>query len=295
MLDPILDPRPGLVARATVHRTPCGTGDLVWHRWTMPGAIGRPIVLVHGGAGSWTHWISTIPALLAADHEVWAVDLPGLGDSAMPPAPPTPGTCAAIVATGIGTLFGDRRQPHLVGFSWGAHVSTIAAVELGDRLASLTIVGSSAIGLGDAGLAPFPKPRSTMTAAELTAVHHQTLAMLMIRQPSRIDELALAIQADNVGRSRFRSRDFSRSSDIAEALAGVDVPVTGIWGACDVLAVPSIAAVHPALTAHRRPGQAAIGWRQIEDAGHWVMYEQPDAFNRTLQEVIAAVEAAAPD
>lgn len=288
----MIDPRPALSERTVTCTTPCGDGHLVWRRWPAAGGavLRTPVVLVHGGAGSWTHWVRTIPALIADDRDVWAVDLPGLGDSAMPPQPLIPATCGRILADGVAALFEPPRRPHLVAFSWGAHVSTLAAVRLQRRIASLTIVGSSAIGLASANLPPFPKQRTGMTDADIAAVHRTTLAMLMIRDRNRIDDLAIAIQADNVARTRFRSREFAASSAIAEALAEVAVPVTGIWGARDVLAVPSISAVHPALTRFRRPWQPPVGWRQIEDAGHWVMYEQPDAFNRELIGVLAGVE-----
>ena len=34
--------------------TPCGEGTMVWRAW----GGGVPLVLLHGGFGSWTHWIS---------------------------------------------------------------------------------------------------------------------------------------------------------------------------------------------------------------------------------------------
>ena len=67
---------------ATKYETACGEGQMVWRTW----GSGEPVVLLHGGSGSWTHWIKTIPEL-AEQYEVWAPDLPGLGDSAMPPSP----------------------------------------------------------------------------------------------------------------------------------------------------------------------------------------------------------------
>src|SRR5690606_37875478 len=67
-----------LQLEAEVSRTPCGQGDLVWRKW----GSGAPVVLCHGGSGSWTHWIRTIPTL-RHHYEVWVPDLPGLGDSTM--------------------------------------------------------------------------------------------------------------------------------------------------------------------------------------------------------------------
>jgi 2-hydroxy-6-oxonona-2,4-dienedioate hydrolase len=106
------------VARASVRlTTPCGAGEMVWRRW----GAGHPIVLLHGGSGSWTHWLRIIPAL-AARAEVWAADLPGLGDSAMPPQPLTPESAGRVVAAGLAQLIPAARRPHLVGFSFGGHV-----------------------------------------------------------------------------------------------------------------------------------------------------------------------------
>ena len=53
--------------------TPCGDGRMVWRSW----GSGRPILLLHGGAGSWRHWIRTLPAL--SHRRVLAPDTPGLG------------------------------------------------------------------------------------------------------------------------------------------------------------------------------------------------------------------------
>src|SRR5579859_2997484 len=52
-------------------RSPCGSGDMVWRVW----GAGTPVVLLHGGYGSWTHWLRNIDAL-AASYRVVAADLP---------------------------------------------------------------------------------------------------------------------------------------------------------------------------------------------------------------------------
>ncbi|MDB5843914.1 MAG: hydrolase-like protein, partial [Polaromonas sp.] len=54
---------------------------MVWRCW----GEGAPVVLLHGGSGSWTHWIRNIPTLVACSRQVWAPDLPGFADSASPP------------------------------------------------------------------------------------------------------------------------------------------------------------------------------------------------------------------
>lgn len=265
-------------SEAQVLRTACGTGDLVWRRWGR----GRPVVLVHGGSGSWRHWIHQIPALREG-AEVWAVDLPGLGDSEMPPAPPDPHSCARVLAEGVSTVMAGRERAHVVAFSWGAHVTTLAAAQLGDAICDLTIVGSSALGLAHPPhMASLPKEHRGMSDAEKREIHRATLAILMIAEPSRIDDLAIELQAQNIARARFRSREFARCDAIKQGLARVPVPVHAIWGERDVLAYPDLDAVRRAISTHR----PELDFHVVPGAGHWVMYEQPDAFNRTLVQVL---------
>ncbi len=261
---------------ATVFRTPCGAGDLVWRRW----GSGRPVVLAHGGSGSWTHWIRNIEAI--ADHaEVWAVDLPGLGDSSMPEAPLTPATCGRVLANGLRQLIPAVRRPHLVTFSFGGHVGTFAAIELGAHLASFTLSGCSALGLHPR-LEDFPKEHSRMNEAEKRHVHRRVLEILMIADASRVDDFAIDIQARNVAKARFKSREFARTDEIKRRLADVNVPLNAIWGARDVLAKPTLDHLFNVLRLHH----AELVTRVVPDAGHWSMFEQAEAFNAALRDVL---------
>lgn len=267
---------PALEHEAEIFRTPCGEGDLVWRRW----GEGEPVVLCHGGSGSWTHWIRTIPALRRR-YELWVPDLPGLGDSAMPPRPCTPAISAEVLASGLRQLVAGDRRIHLVGFSFGAHVATFTAARLGDRLADLTIIGCAALGLPWRRL-ELPKERSGMTAAERREIHRRTLEILMFADPARVDELAMNLQAANVAKARFRSREFAASDEIRTTLERVSVPLKSIWGGRDVLARPSVDACFDVLRLHH----PELATRTIPGAGHWVMYEAADAFNAALTELL---------
>jgi len=73
-----------LEQQARRETTPCGAGDMVWHTWGTPRDGVPPLVLLHGGSGSWTHWVRNIADLVDAGRELWIPDLPGFGDSASP-------------------------------------------------------------------------------------------------------------------------------------------------------------------------------------------------------------------
>ncbi len=259
--------------------TSCGDGVMVWRCWGQPSLDVLPLVLLHGGSGSWTHWIKVIPAL-AARTQVWVPDLPGLGDSAMPHAPHTPQTAGLAVADGIRTLTAAQQRLHLIGFSFGAHVGTFSAVDLGDRLATFTVCGCAALGLPHNRL-EFDRERSTMTEAESNEVHRTNLERLMFADPARIDALAIYTHAVNIRRARFKSRAFASTNEIPETLPRVTATLRAIWGGGDVLATPSVNARYGILRRHH----PELETRTIAEAGHWVAYEQPEAFVRAVFEL----------
>jgi 2-hydroxy-6-oxonona-2,4-dienedioate hydrolase len=126
-----------LQSRATRHETPCGAGRMVWHAW----GDGPPLVLLHGGTGSWRHWVRNIEAF--ADHRrVVCADLPGLGCSDMPPNPEDPPAMAAILARGLDEVIGPDGLYDVAGFSYGGVMAGVLAARDQGRVRSLTIVGS---------------------------------------------------------------------------------------------------------------------------------------------------------
>jgi len=123
-----------------------------------------------------------------------------------------------------------------------------------------------------------------MSAAERAEVYRQNLAVLMLADPAKIDDLAVYLQAENIRRARFRSRPFAATDDLARALAGVAAPLKTIWGTRDIIARPSIEARLDVLRRHH----PELEVRLIEGAGHWVMYEAAEQFNAALLDLLQA-------
>ncbi|MBO6784301.1 MAG: alpha/beta fold hydrolase, partial [Alphaproteobacteria bacterium] len=76
---------------------------MVWRAWGETGPDTPTVVLLHGGSGSWMHWVRTIPAL-EDDYRLLVADLPGCGSSASPPEPYDAAVLADIVSEGLSRL-----------------------------------------------------------------------------------------------------------------------------------------------------------------------------------------------
>lgn len=279
------EPHAELLAVAAAARraeTPCGAGSMVWRAW----GSGRPLVLLHGGSGSWRHWLRNIPAL-AKDRMVICADLPGLGDSDMPPEPTTPESIAAILRDGLQRILPGAGGYDLAGFSFGAMCSGHLAALDAERCHSLTIVGAGALGF-------------TRSPTELVKVRHlegkareeanrHNLAALMFADATRIDEVALAMQDLHTRRARFKSRGWAGTDSLRQAIERGRAPLGAIYGEQDAIARPH---VQSRLDLVHRLRDGALT-EKIPGAGHWVAYEAPAEFNAALARILARESAAA--
>lgn len=279
MTTAILDELDSAVRRTT---TPCGDGSMVWRIWNAEG--GDPLVLFHGGSGSWRHWVRQIPRF-AATRCVIVPDLPGLGDSAMPPEPHDPPHSARIAAAGLREVLGGRRCD-LVGFSFGANVAGHVAAEPGAPIRSLMLVGAGSLGLARHPV-PLEKVRDK-AGAERIAAHRFNLESLMIADPAGIDDLALAIQERNTVLARFRSRGFANAAMLKQALARTAMPLLVMWGERDQVAVANIPGRIAAVREVRPDARVEV----VPGAGHWTMYEAPEAFDAALLDFHATLRPA---
>ncbi len=263
-------------AAAERMETRFGEGRIVWRAWGR----GRPLLLLHGGSGSWRHWIRNLEALVPG-RLVLAPDLPGLGESDLPPVPWTISSVGGLVAEGLGRLLPPGQQCDVMGFSFGALVSGALTAQLQRRIGTLVLVGASALGQkrGDVTL----ETVRNKTGAERLAAHRANLERLMFADPSKIDAQALAIQAWNSDHARLRSAGLSTSTVLLDELRRVTARLCAIWGMEDAVARPTLEARMNAL----RGLQPGADVRTIAGAGHWTSYEAADEFNAVAAEMLA--------
>ena len=271
-----------VAAKARRTETPCGEGTMVWRAWGQ----GRPLVLLHGGSGSWRHWLRNIPAF-AADRLVICPDLPGLGDSDMPPMPAAPETIAPILAEGLRLVLPDGPGYDLAGFSFGALCSGHLAAFDQDRCLSLTVIGAGALGF-ERSPTHLVKVRH-LEGSDRDGANRHNLAELMFADASRIDEVALAMQDLHTRRARFKSRGWANTDSLKQAIARARAPLAAIYGELDAIARPHVG-LRLDLIRGMRAGATA---ESIPGAGHWVSYEAAEPFNAALRRVLTRVAAGA--
>ncbi|MDM9559807.1 alpha/beta fold hydrolase [Bordetella petrii] len=244
-------------------------------RWRTLGS-GAPLVLLHGGHGSWLHWVRNIEAL-ARRYTVWVPDMPGYLDSAAAPPPTGDDELEPLLAALRATLdraVGPDTAIGLAGFSFGGLVAARLAARR-PRVARLALLGSGGHGTPRPRKLDMRNWRQAATPAQRRDMLRHNLNQLMLHRHAP-DELALAVHEISCVATRFRSRTASQGNGMVQALRQYGGPVLLVWGEHDVTATAR--EVAPAIAADG-PGRL---WRVLPDAGHWVQYEAADEVNELL-------------
>ncbi len=268
-------------ARGTRHEVPCGAGMQVWRRW----GSGPAVVLLHGGAGAWSHWIRNIDAL-AQHYTVWAVDNPGFGHSA-PPKELSMMSMADAVECGVRTLIPEPQRVSIVAFSFGSSIAAVVAMRLKERLANFVLIGSRFTHFSPRPPIPLVSWRKLPDPAAQLAAHRTNLGLLMMGNPANIDALALYLQSTNTRRARISGRKWKpNSNDTLHEyfpLLRAQGKVTVMFGQLDIGAVKLIETNGAAL----QGPQPGSHFHIVRDAGHWAQYEDAPQVNALLLEALA--------
>jgi pimeloyl-ACP methyl ester carboxylesterase len=244
------------------------------------------MVLLHGGSGSWTHWLCNIEALVASGRRLLVPDLPGFGDSALPPDGRDADAMPAVLERGLQQLIGQA-PCELVGFSFGAMVAALLSQQHAHRVARLVLIGPP--GLGRPTLEPLALRawRHLQTPAQRLAAHTHNLREIMLHHDASITPLACQLQQLNAERDRLPHRRMSRTDRAAQALLQVRCPVHVLYGEHDRYYRGQTQQIEAVL----RGCPGFVQMQSIADAGHWVQFERPGPFHAAL---LGVLDRAAP-
>ena len=269
-----------LQAEARRVETPCGQAQsMVWHSW----GDGSPVVLLHGGSGSWNHWVRNVAPLVRAGHQVLVPDLPGFGDSARPASGRDADALPPWVERGLDQLIGSAACD-LVGFSFGGMVAGLLAAQCHQRARRLVLVGAPALALDADRKLGLRRWQHLADDAAREAAIRFNLRQLMLAHDASVDDLAMSLHTANLVRDRMQRRTLSKTDILLRTLPRIECPVFGIWGKHDALYRDRIDIVGPALAQAPLFQSLAL----IPEAGHWVQYEDAPAFNAALADALSA-------
>jgi pimeloyl-ACP methyl ester carboxylesterase len=276
-----------LAARATVSRTAWPGGSIVWRAW----GVGPPLVLLHGASGAWTHWIRNIGAL-AQRFRVLAPDMPGFGDSDSVLEPHSAEALADLIAGAVERIVPASSPVVMAGFSFGSIVAGLVAARLRHRVRRLALVAAGGTGLPFSELPALRRLDPAATLDEARAVHRENLARLMIAERAAVDDLAVHVQMENIGRARFRSGAIPTSDALRKALPAITARLGAIWGSRDAFMGEAYVEACARLLASFQP---AVDVRVVPGVGHWAIYEAAPALNAMLLEMLVDADGVRDD
>ena len=268
----------GLDQPALRHTVQIAGLQVMWRCFGDRNSPATPLVLLHGGHGSWLHWLRNLEAL-ATERAVWVADLPGFGDSDDVANMGDFSELVALTRASLDALLGATTSVHVVGFSFGA----LAAAQLAaarDHVQSLALLGPAGHGTERRMPEELVNWRRARSQEELEEMQRHNLALLMLYKPESIDDLALEIHLRACEAARFYSKAFSRSANLQKTLERCAMPTLLLWGEHDLTAVPD------ALAASLCEGTPHRTSQIIRDAGHWVQFEAASQTNQMLRDWI---------
>jgi pimeloyl-ACP methyl ester carboxylesterase len=258
--------------------TPCGEGQLVWHMWGR----GRPLLLLHGGSGSWTHWIRNVQCFAEAGYRVLAPDLPGSGDSDLPPDGDDADAIPRWLDLGLQQLVPGQRELDVVAFSFGTVVAVLLARDWPARVSKLVLTGPPAMRDNPPPFGRLRPWRDTPEGPEREAAHRHNLLAFMLNDPAAADALAVEAHGRNVERDRMTKRRLARTSLVHDTIRDLNLPMDLVAGDRDFIFAGQWELAHALLDQVASLRSRTL----IEDAGHWVAYEAAHRYNAVVLDLL---------
>lgn len=262
-------------------------------RYWAEGRHGSPVVLIHGLGGFVETWLLAFHEL-AAHHRVYALDLPGHGRTGKPLEGPRQIADLACFVTEFMAAVGIERA-HLVGHSLGGAVSARLALMFPRMADKLALVSSAGLGqeLGLAlRLAAIPGLGEILTRPSRAVISRSVKTM--INAPAEVIARAIDVwfemsalpgaQSATLRTLRANANLLGQRpgqyGPIVAGLPTITSPALVIWGRQDAV----VPAAHAQVAAN---GLRDVRVEMLDRCGHIPMFEQPDAFNRSVLEFLA--------
>ena len=251
-----------------------------WRSWGK----GKPLILLHGGYGSWAHWIKqAIP--FSKNYNVLIPDMPGFGESDDLTLPHTPEKISANIAETLLKLISPEETPIICGFSFGGLIAghlSYNLIERGLNPEKLILVGPGGLGAKRGEMRNMIPRHSKMSEEEIYQAHKTNLEILMMHDATKVDDWSVHIQKQNTDAHRIKSRPISSTDTLARILEKQDVPLFLLWGEKDA----SVGVYLEDRMSILRDINSKVRFHVEYNLGHWIMYENDVVFNKILNNFI---------
>lgn len=256
-------------AKPTPRLLDLGSGEAL--RYFQLGEGGVPAMLLHGFGGDLDNWQLNQP-VLAKDRAVYALDLPGHGESTKEIGSGDLASLSAPIIRFMDAL--DLTRVHLVGHSLGGGVALQIAATMPARLASLSLIAP--IGLDAAIDIDYP---AAFVAAKKARDLQKCLARLFadpsLMSREMVEQVARNKRMDGAeaALAQIVAANFTESAPSFDLVGLAEhMPIGVIWGAQDAI-IPSTALV-------RLPRE--ITTQSLPRIGHMPQLEAADRVNAIL-------------
>ena len=251
---------------------------------------GRPLLLFHGLGASVATWRDNIGPLSEA-FRVYAVDLPGHGDSEKPDIDYASDTMVDLIAHFAQAL--NIERPAIIGNSVGSALGLMAALRYPDLVSALVLVDSASLGRE---VSFYLRLVSIPLLGEVLERRKGGGTKLMLYNVFRdsgfvtqdlLDELYRSRQMPGakeavvrVIRNTVSLKGVRREYVLTDELSRVKAPVMVVWGAQDK--------IFPVSHAYQALEAAPHFRLQVFDqCGHWPHMERSTEFNSLVLEFLS--------
>ncbi|RRV21230.1 alpha/beta fold hydrolase [Pseudomonas sp. o96-267] len=235
-------------------------------------ASGETLVLLHGFAADKDNWLR-FSRHLTQDYRVIAPDLPGFGDSDLPPGSYDVGTQAERLADILDEL--GVQQAHVLGNSMGGQIAALFAARHPERVRSLALFANAGIDSPNKSelyqllTSGSPNPLVVKQPQDFDKLLH----FVFVEPPYLPESLKRYLGERAMAKATHYDQVFKqlveRPVPLAPELPKIQAPTLLLWGRQDrVLDVSSIEVMQPLLN---KPNVVIM-----DNVGHAPMLERPE-------------------